>query len=62
MYHQLHWVHGYSCRLTRGAVRYTSEGNIVYPAASLAVTLDKNQRQQLHTMAHRYTHLDHRLC
>ena len=49
---QLHWVHGYSCRLSRGAVRYTSEGTIVYPAASLAVTLDKTQRQQLHTMAH----------
>ena len=33
--HQLHWVHGYSCRLARGAVRYSSEGNIVYPAAAL---------------------------
>jgi hypothetical protein len=38
---ELQWVYGYSARLTRGAVQYSREGRLTYPAGSMAVTLDR---------------------
>lgn len=48
----LDWVYGYSSRLTRGSVRYTVDGSIAYPAATVAVVFDKKNRSQLHAMNH----------
>jgi WD40 repeat protein len=48
----LDWVYGYSSRLTRASVRYTIEGGVAYPAATLALVLDKKARSQLHAMNH----------
>ena len=37
----LEWVHGYSGQSMRGNARYSSTGEVVYPAASLGLVLDK---------------------
>uniref|UniRef100_A0A7S3ZZI0 EF-hand domain-containing protein n=1 Tax=Pelagomonas calceolata TaxID=35677 RepID=A0A7S3ZZI0_9STRA len=37
----LEWVHGYSGQSMRGNARYASTGEVVYPAASLGLVLDK---------------------
>ena len=38
---QLEWVHGYSGQSMRGNARYSSTGEVVYPAASFGLVLDK---------------------
>ena len=38
---QLEWAHGYSGQNMRGNARYASTGEVVYPAASLGLVLDK---------------------
>ena len=37
----LEWVHGYSGQAMRGNARYAASGEVVYPAASLGLVLDK---------------------
>lgn len=37
----LEWVHGYAGQSSHSNVRYNANGEIVYPAASIGVTLDK---------------------
>ena len=53
-YDELHldWVYGYSARLTRGAVQYSSSGRILYPAATVAVLLNKHNRTQSYACHH----------
>ena len=49
----VHWIYGCTTRSTRNAVRYTSEGNILYPAGCLSVIYDKVNKRQLYTAPHR---------
>ena len=49
---QLERVLGYSARTTRDSVKYTSQGKIVYPAASTIVVYDKVKDKQTHFMGH----------
>lgn len=48
----LDWVYGCSTRTTRSSVKYSSEGNIVYPAGALSVVYDKLSHKQIHNMSH----------
>ena len=43
----LEWVHGYSGQSMRGNARYSSTGEVVYPAASFGLVLDKAQWQRM---------------
>jgi WD40 repeat protein len=49
---KLHWVYGYSSRIPRAAVKYSTEGQIVYPAGGIGITYDKLGRKQVHAMTH----------
>mmetsp|Transcript_8960 Transcript_8960/g.10754 ORF Transcript_8960/g.10754 Transcript_8960/m.10754 type:complete len:2660 (-) Transcript_8960:39-8018(-) len=54
---EMDWVYGANIKSSLGSVRYSNEGHIIYPAASLVVVLDKgevdtNSKKQLLISAH----------
>jgi len=49
---ELEWAYGYSSRVARNCVKYTYDGKIVYPAASMGVIYDKVKGTQTFSMAH----------
>lgn len=55
---EVEWVYGCSSRQTRNAVRYTTDGHIVYPAGSVPIVFDKVNRKQ--TLVH--PHKDEITC
>jgi WD40 repeat protein len=49
---QLDWIYGFSGRSTRGAVKYSKEGDIIYPVSTVAVIFNKVKALQTHAMNH----------
>lgn len=49
---RLDWVYGYAGRSTRASARYSKEGDIVYPASTIAVMLNKVKGVQSYAMHH----------
>ena len=42
---RLKYAHGYRCKDSRGNVKYSADGNIVYTAAALGIVLNKQSNQ-----------------
>lgn len=49
---ELVWAYGYTSRTARNCVKYTYDGKIIYPAASMGVIYDKVKGTQTFAMAH----------
>ena len=48
----LKWIHGVSSNSTRNSIVYNDAGDIIYPAASAVVILNKATRSQTHFLGH----------
>lgn len=49
---QLDWIYGYAGRSTRSSVKYSKEGDIIYPVSTVAVIYNKVKSVQTHAMNH----------